>query len=200
MPVQRTLPRPTRPRACSSSTAAGRRRRTCRAGRWTASSRASPPSSFRTRSASCTRRRPTTSGPRAQPMATAALGREWSDDDIEAWLTVADVDYERPRDIADAVGAVLADNGIVAWFQGRSEFGPRALGHRSLLADPRRAENLTRMNDVKGREQFRPVAPMVLADVAADIFEGVLPSRYMLFVHQIRPAWRDRIPAAAHVD
>ena len=56
------------------------------------------------------------------------------------------------------------------------------------------------MNDVKGREQFRPIAPMVRAERAAEIFDGVLPSPYMLFVHRVRPAWRDRIPAVVHVD
>ena len=65
---------------------------------------------------------------------------------------------------------MLADNGIVAWFQGRSEYGPRALGHRSLLAHPGHEANLERMNDVKGREQFRPVAPMVLLERAPEIF------------------------------
>jgi carbamoyltransferase len=89
---------------------------------------------------------------------------------------------------------------VVAWFQGRSEFGPRALGHRSLLADPRRPENLEKLNDIKGREQFRPVAPMVLAERAAEIFDGPLPSPYMLFTHDVRPEWRDRIPAVVHVD
>jgi carbamoyltransferase len=139
-------------------------------------------------------------GDKVEAMPGADLGREWSEEELAGWLRTADVEYERPADIADAAAAVLAANGVVAWFQGRSEFGPRALGHRSLLADPRRAENLTRLNEVKGREQFRPVAPMVLAEAAPEIFEGVLPSPYMLFVHQIRPAWRDRIPAAAHVD
>ena len=139
-------------------------------------------------------------GDRVQPMGTAALGRGWSDDDLEAWLLTADVAYERPADLVDEVAGVLAGNGVVAWFQGRSEYGPRALGHRSLLADPRRAENLERVNDVKGREQFRPVAPMVLAERAAEIFEGVFPSPYMLFVHAVRPQWRERIPATVHVD
>jgi carbamoyltransferase len=111
------------------------------------------------------------------------------------------VPYERPADIADAVAGCLAENGVVAWFQGRSEFGPRALGHRSLLAHPGYPENLERMNDVKGREQFRPVAPMVLADQAGDIFSrGPVPSPYMLFVHDVAPRWRDRIPAVVHVD
>jgi carbamoyltransferase len=104
-------------------------------------------------------------------------------------------------DLGDGVGGVLADNGIVAWFQGRSEYGPRALGHRSLLAHPGFEANLERMNNVKGREQFRPVAPMVLAERAPDIFSrGPIPSRYMLFVHDVAPEWRDRIPTVTHVD
>jgi carbamoyltransferase len=89
---------------------------------------------------------------------------------------------------------------VVGWFQGRSEYGPRALGHRSLLCDPRRPENLGRMNAIKGREEFRPVAPMVLAERATEIFDGVHPSPYMLFVHRVRPEWVDRIPAVVHVD
>ncbi len=88
----------------------------------------------------------------------------------------------------------------MAWFQGRSEYGPRALGHRSLLAHPGHAANLERLNDVKGREQFRPVAPMVLAERAAQIFDGPTPSPYMLFVHRVAAEWRDRIPAVVHVD
>ena len=136
-----------------------------------------------------------------RPMSTAALGRGWSDAELEAWLRTADVPYERPADLAEAVAEVLAANGVVAWFQGRSEYGPRALGHRSLMADPRRAENLKRLNDVKGREQFRPVAPMVLAERAGDIFEGgPVPSPYMLFVHRVKREWVDRIPAVVHVD
>jgi len=134
------------------------------------------------------------------PMPGAALGRGWSDAEIEAWLTTARVAYERPADVADAAAAVIAADGVVAWFQGRSEYGPRALGHRSLLANATRAENLARLNDVKGREQFRPVAPMVLAERAAEVFEGPMPSPYMLFTHRVRPEWRDRIPAVVHVD
>jgi carbamoyltransferase len=134
------------------------------------------------------------------PMRTAALGSGFADPELERALDVAAVGYERPDDVADAVAEVLADNGVVAWFQGRSEFGPRALGHRSLLADPRRPENLEKLNDIKGREQFRPVAPMVLAERAAEIFDGPLPSPYMLFTHDVRPQWRDRIPAVVHVD
>jgi carbamoyltransferase len=139
-------------------------------------------------------------GDRVQPMTTAALGREWSDDEIARRLDIAHVQYERPDDIAGAVAEILAADGVVGWFQGRSEFGPRALGHRSLLANPRYPENLERLNNIKGREQFRPVAPMVLEDRAAEIFEGQLPSPYMLFTHRVRSQWRDAVAAAVHVD
>ncbi|EHK89264.1 carbamoyltransferase [Saccharomonospora azurea SZMC 14600] len=140
-------------------------------------------------------------GEAVEPMGGADLGRGWSDDELEAWLRRADVPYERCADIAETVADALADDAIVAWFQGRAEFGPRALGHRSLLAHPGRAENLERLNDVKGREQFRPVAPMVLEDRAPELFSrGPVPSPYMLFVHDVAPQWRDRIPAVTHVD
>jgi carbamoyltransferase len=139
-------------------------------------------------------------GDRVQPMGTAALGRGWDDEALAARLRTAGVEFERPADLADAVAEVLGGDGVVAWFQGRSEYGPRALGHRSLLADPRRAANLEKLNDVKGREQFRPVAPMVLAERAGEIFDGPLPSPYMLFTHRVRDGWQERIPAVVHVD
>jgi carbamoyltransferase len=135
------------------------------------------------------------------PMTSAALGRGWDDAALAARLRTADVAFERPADVADAVAEALADNRVVAWFQGRSEFGPRALGHRSLLADPRAAKNLEKLNDIKGREQFRPVAPMVLAERAAEIFDaGPIPSPFMLFTHRVRDGWAERIPAVVHVD
>jgi carbamoyltransferase len=139
-------------------------------------------------------------GERGAPMAGADLGRGWTDAELAAWLDTARWPYERPADLAAAVAEVLAADGVVAWFAGRSEYGPRALGHRSLLANPGRRETLTKLNDVKGREQFRPVAPMIRLDRAAEVFDGPLPSPYMLFVHKVRPEWRDRIPAVVHVD
>ncbi|GAB3658006.1 carbamoyltransferase family protein [Glycomyces tarimensis] len=135
------------------------------------------------------------------PMRSAALGRGWDDAEIEAELIRAAVPYERPDDLAAEVAAALADNAVVGWFQGRSEFGPRALGQRSLMAHPGHDDNLERLNAVKGRESFRPVAPMVLAERAAEVFgRGPIPSPYMLFVHDVDPAWRDRLPAVTHVD
>ena len=139
-------------------------------------------------------------GDSVEAMGSAALGRGWTDEELRSWLITADVPHERPPDVAEAVAEVLAANGVVAWFQGRSEYGPRALGHRSLLANPAYPENLHRLNTVKGREQFRPVAPMVLAEHAAEVFEGPIPSRYMLFTQQVRPTWAERIPAVVHVD
>ncbi|MFJ9967517.1 carbamoyltransferase family protein [Streptomyces avermitilis] len=135
-----------------------------------------------------------------EPMPGADLGRGWSDQEIRACLEEAGVPYEEPADIAEAVAEELARDRVVAWFQGRSEYGPRALGHRSLLAHPGRAENLERLNRVKGREEFRPVAPMVLVERAHELFAGPLPSPYMLFVHDVAREWRDRIPAVVHVD
>jgi carbamoyltransferase len=139
-------------------------------------------------------------GDAPRPMPGAFLGRGWSDAELAAWLDTAAWPYERPASIADAVAAELAADRIVAWFQGRSEYGPRALGGRSLLAHPGRRANLDRLNAVKGREEFRPVAPMVLAESAGEIFRGPLPSPYMLFVHDVAPTWRRRIPAVVHVD
>ncbi len=140
-------------------------------------------------------------GQPAWSMTGAGLGRGFTDAEIEAALRTARVPFDRPPDLAGAAAGVLAGNGIVAWFQGRSEYGPRALGHRSLLAHPGQRANLDRLNDIKGRERFRPVAPMVLADRATGIFSrGPLPSPYMLFVHDVAARWRDLIPAVVHVD
>ncbi|MEU9473075.1 carbamoyltransferase C-terminal domain-containing protein [Streptomyces avermitilis] len=135
-----------------------------------------------------------------EPMPGADLGRGWSDQELRACLEEAGVPYEEPADIAETVAEELARDRVVAWFQGRSEYGPRALGHRSLMAHPGRAENLERLNRVKGREEFRPVAPMVLVERAHELFAGPLPSPYMLFVHDVAREWRDRIPAVVHVD
>jgi carbamoyltransferase len=139
-------------------------------------------------------------GSACAPMTTAALGRSWTDEELSRWLTAARVPFERPADIAGAVASCLADDEVVAWFQGRSEYGPRALGHRSLLAHPGHARNTERLNEIKGREQFRPIAPMVLASRAPEVFEGPVPSPYMLFTHSVKPRWRERLPAVTHVD
>jgi carbamoyltransferase len=133
-------------------------------------------------------------------MTTAALGRSWTDEELERWLQLARVPVHpagRHRRGGRAGPRRRRRGGLVP---GRAEYGPRALGHRSLLAHPGNPANLERMNDVKGREQYRPVAPMVLLDRAAELFTGPIPSPYMLFTHGVQPEWRDRIPVVTHVD
>ena len=96
---------------------------------------------------------------------------------------------------------MLADEKVVGWFQGGSEFGPRALGNRSILADPRKAAMKDLLNArVKHRQAFRPFAPIVLAERAAEVFEGDEDSPFMLLAKRVRPEWKDRIPAIVHVD
>jgi carbamoyltransferase len=128
-------------------------------------------------------------------------GRQFTEEAIEAALRLAPVTCTRLPRVGPAVAELLAGDAIVAWFEGRAEYGPRALGRRSLFAHPGFARNTQRLNTMKGREDFRPVAPMVLADRAAEIFgRGPLPSPFMTFVHDVAPSWRARIPAAVHVD
>jgi carbamoyltransferase len=96
---------------------------------------------------------------------------------------------------------VLADGNVVGWFQGRSEFGPRALGNRSILADPRHADMKDILNArVKHRQPFRPFAPIVLEERAHEIFGDNHDSPYMLMAKHVRPQWKDKIPAVVHVD
>jgi carbamoyltransferase len=95
---------------------------------------------------------------------------------------------------------MLADDKIIGWYQGRMEFGPRALGSRSILASPIHADMQARLNEVKDREDFRPVAPVVLEEEAAKWFEGARYSPFMLFVYPVKEKMADRIPAVRHVD
>jgi len=90
---------------------------------------------------------------------------------------------------------------VVGWFQGKMEFGPRALGNRSIVVDPRRADMKDILNDrIKKREPFRPFAPSILAERVSDYFEQTHPAPTMLMVYQIKSERRDEIPAVTHVD
>ena len=107
----------------------------------------------------------------------------------------------RSDDVCRDTAKLLADRKVIGWFQGASEFGPRALGNRSLLADPRSAEIKDILNSrVKHRQAFRPFAPIVLAERMKDVFEGEEDSPFMLIAKPVRPEWRDRIPGVVHVD
>ena len=119
----------------------------------------------------------------------------------EKFLVRIQITAARSDDICRDTAKLLADQQVIGWFQGGSEFGPRALGNRSLLADPRKPEMKDILNSrVKHRQPFRPFAPIVLAERAREIFEGEEDSPFMLIAKRVRPEWRDRIPAIVHVD
>ncbi len=130
----------------------------------------------------------------------AFLGPSYSDDEIEAFLRWSKLPYRRMSNVAAETAALLAHDQVIGWFQGRMEFGPRALGARSILASPIHAEMQARLNDIKDREDFRPVAPVVLEEEAGNWFVDAGVSPFMLFVHDVRPEKADRIPAVRHVD
>ncbi|MES5483228.1 carbamoyltransferase C-terminal domain-containing protein [Bradyrhizobium sp. INPA03-11B] len=135
----------------------------------------------------------------------AYVGRRYSDAEVAAalqsFLVRIQIDAKRSDNICRDTAKLLADQRVTGWFQGPSEFGPRALGNRSLIADPRKAEMKDILNSrVKHRQAFRPFAPIVLAERMKEIFEGEEDSPYMLIAKPVRPEWRDRIPAIVHVD
>lgn len=142
--------------------------------------------------------------PRRWQMDHVYLGPAYDDAEIEALLRWAQLDYRRVDDVAEATAELLAANKIVAWFQGRMEFGPRALGARSLLASPVDPAMQARLNELKDREDFRPVAPAVNVEDLADWFEPATAndgaSPFMLFVYRVRAGRAERIPSALHSD
>jgi carbamoyltransferase len=135
-------------------------------------------------------------------MGAAALGPAFPPDEVEAWLATAGVAHRRVADadaLAHEVAGRLAAGAVVGWFDGPMEFGPRALGHRSILADPRGPDVQRDLNlRVKGRESFRPFAPAVLAERATAWFDLDGPSPYMLVTAPVATG-RD-LPACTHVD
>lgn len=133
-------------------------------------------------------------------MSHAYWGPEYTDAEIEKFLLWAKIPYKKLENIAEETAAVLAQNKIIGWFQGRMEFGPRALGSRSILASPIHASMQAKLNEVKDREDFRPVAPVILEEDANDWFEHAHYSPYMLFVYNVKPEKADKIPAVRHVD
>ena len=133
-------------------------------------------------------------------MEHALLGPDFTDDEIEAFLQWSKLPYRRLDDVAAETADLLARDQVIGWFQGRMEFGPRALGARSILASPIRADMQARLNEIKDREDFRPVAPVVLEEDAGAWFDGASVAPFMLFVYDVLPDKVDRIPAVRHVD
>ncbi len=133
-------------------------------------------------------------------MRGAYLGPSFSDDEIEKYLSSVGAGYRRidKEPFADRVAALLDDEKIVGWFNGRMEFGPRALGARSILGDPRSPRMQVQMNlKIKFRESFRPFAPSVLRERVADYFELEEDSPYMLLVAPVRADRRVSTPESA---
>jgi carbamoyltransferase len=132
----------------------------------------------------------------------AYWGPEYSDADVLRVLDQAGVPYHRygRRELLETTARLIAEQNVVGWFQGRMEFGPRALGNRSILADARNPANKDVVNlKIKFRESFRPFAPAVLAERASEYFDIDRPSPYMLLTAQVRPE-RRVIPAVTHLD
>lgn len=134
-------------------------------------------------------------------MEDACIGPSCSAAEIEAFLDGAKIVYDKPRDVEQRAAELIAEGKIVGWFQGRMEFGPRALGSRSILADPTRPEMKDLLNRyVKHREDFRPFAPSCLEERAGEYFADCRSSPFMLFVYPVRPEMQARVPAITHVD
>ena len=130
----------------------------------------------------------------------AFLGPAYSDEEIEEFLRWTKVPYRRLNNIAEETADILVQDRVIGWFQGRMEFGPRALGARSILASPIHAEMQAKLNEIKDREDFRPVAPVVLEEEVGNWFVKGEYSPFMLFIYDVLPDKADRIPAVRHVD
>ena len=141
--------------------------------------------------------------PRSFVMEGAYTGPEFSDDEIRAELDKSGLAYETYADdeVTQRAAADIDAGAVVGWFQGRMEFGPRALGNRSIVVDPRRADMKDILNErIKKREPFRPFAPSILEEHVGDYFEQTHPAPTMLMVYKIRKEKQPVIPAVTHVD
>jgi carbamoyltransferase len=140
---------------------------------------------------------------RGEVMTGAYTGPEFNDDQCRDALIQSGLAFEcfDDRDVTKRAAQDIAHGLVVGWFQGRMEFGPRALGNRSIVADPRRAEMKDILNErIKKREPFRPFAPSILEERVGDYFEQTHPAPTMLMVYQIKPEKREQVPAVTHVD
>ena len=141
--------------------------------------------------------------PKPQPLEHAYLGVAFSDDSIEVALKEAGLDANRVSDeeLYDQTTDHIIDGKVIGWFQGRMEWGPRALGSRSIVVDPRRKDMKDILNSrIKRRESFRPFAPSILKEHTGEFFEQDYPAPAMLMVYTIKEEKRSVIPAVTHVD
>jgi carbamoyltransferase len=144
---------------------------------------------------------PVAAGFRCGQMSTAYLGSQSAAEEIEAALRTYKLSYKWLDDPAETAADLLTRGKLIGWYQGREEFGPRALGNRSILADPRDICNRDRVNNaVKFREDWRPFAPSVLEEAGASLFENYYTTPFMTLTFQVRPEKKAAIAAAVHVD
>ena len=140
-------------------------------------------------------------GQRSMEVASEYLGQGFTRDQVKAVLDRGQLRYQALKDPELTAARMIADGLIIAWFQGRAEFGPSALGNRSILADPRRKDMKDLLNaTVKFREPFRPYAPSVLEEACGTYFGSDVPSPYMLRAYPTRPEMIEVLPAITHVD
>lgn len=142
-------------------------------------------------------------GERSPRMENTYLGNEYSQQEIEQFLKENNVPFETFDDngICTKVAELLEGENVIGWYQGRMEYGPRALGNRSIIADARNKENWKKVNlKIKFRESFRPFAPTVLEERIGDYFDLDRQTPYMLLVADVHPEKREEIPAITHVD
>lgn len=138
--------------------------------------------------------------PRKFIMEHVYLGPEFNDVKIKRKLDFAKIHYCKSNDIAFDCAKLIANGKIIGWFQGQMEFGPRALGNRSILADPRDPDMKNKINKIKGREEFRPLAPSILEEAVGEYFECSEPSPFMLFARKMKLSKQKEIPAVVHID
>jgi carbamoyltransferase len=144
---------------------------------------------------------PVAAGFRCGEMTKAYLGLQSAPEEIEAALRTYKLSYQSLDNPAETAADLLTDGKIIGWYQGREEFGPRALGNRSILADPRDVRNRDRVNNaVKFREEWRPFAPSVLEEAGNSLFENYHTTPFMTLTFQVRPEKKAAIAAAVHVD
>ena len=144
---------------------------------------------------------PVAAGFRCGEMTKAYLGSQSKPEEIEAALRTYKLSYQRLDNPAEQAAELLANGQLIGWYQGREEFGPRALGNRSILADPRDARNRDRVNNaVKFREDWRPFAPSVLEEAGTSLFENYHTTPFMTLTFQVKPEKKAAIAAAVHVD
>ena len=129
------------------------------------------------------------------------VGPSFSNDEIKSFLEENNIDYEylTREQLLQTTAKLISEQNVVGWYQGKIEWGPRALGNRSILADPRDSKMKDVLNEkIKHRELFRPFAPSILEEYASEYFDLTIPSPYMLFVAKVKKP--DKIPAVTHVD